>query len=51
MNISGLGFRPMPPEENVESTLIWYKRSSNVSVKYWVDELKNFLNDSKLIVP
>uniref|UniRef100_A0A1B0GI31 Putative sodium/potassium-transporting atpase subunit beta-2 n=1 Tax=Lutzomyia longipalpis TaxID=7200 RepID=A0A1B0GI31_LUTLO len=21
----GLGFRPLPPEENVESTLIWYK--------------------------
>lgn len=35
----GLGFRPMPPESNVESTLVWYKASSEENMKYWVDEL------------
>jgi len=35
----GVGFRPMPDQDkNVESTLIWYKRSGNYS--YWVSELK-----------
>lgn len=37
----------MPPEENVESTLIWYKKTSNVSVHYWVNELNMFLNESE----
>ena len=36
---TGLGFRPMPPESNVESTLVWYKASSEENMKYWVDEL------------
>nr|CAD7463599.1 unnamed protein product [Timema tahoe] len=38
----GLGFRPMPPVENVESTLIWY-RASDENYKYWTTELDNFL--------
>jgi len=39
----GLGFRPMPPESNVESTLIWYKHSDPENTKHWVDELNTFL--------
>jgi hypothetical protein len=40
--ILGLGFRPMPPESNVESTLIWYKANEQ-NYKYWTDELDKFL--------
>lgn len=42
-NNPGLGFRPMPPESNVESTLIWYKASDGENYKYWTDELDKFL--------
>lgn len=41
--IIGLGFRPMPPESNVESTLIWFKHSDAKNTKYWVDQLNTFL--------
>ncbi|KAJ8955631.1 hypothetical protein NQ318_001462 [Aromia moschata] len=39
----GLGFRPMPPESNVESTLIWYKSSDKGNVHYWKNELTEFV--------
>lgn len=39
----GLGFRPMPPEGNVESTLIWYKASDPNNIKYWQEQLDDFL--------
>ncbi|KAK4880060.1 hypothetical protein RN001_008206 [Aquatica leii] len=39
----GLGFRPMPPESNVESTLIWYKASDETSTQYWREQLNDFL--------
>uniref|UniRef100_A0A336LVH5 CSON005458 protein n=1 Tax=Culicoides sonorensis TaxID=179676 RepID=A0A336LVH5_CULSO len=39
----GLGFRPMPPESNVESTLIWFKASDDSNTKYWIKELNDFL--------
>ncbi|XP_060518779.1 sodium/potassium-transporting ATPase subunit beta-2 [Cylas formicarius] len=39
----GLGFRPMPPEINVESTLVWYKSANNENIKYWSEELDKFL--------
>ncbi|EFA03901.1 sodium/potassium-transporting ATPase subunit beta-2 [Tribolium castaneum] len=39
----GLGFRPMPPDSNVESTLIWYKTGEPKNVQYWIDELDKFL--------
>jgi len=41
----GLGFRPMPPEKNIESTLIWFKHGTNnrEKWKHWVTELDNFL--------
>lgn len=38
----GLGFRPMPPDENVESTLIWYRNTGD-NYKHWTDELDKFL--------
>ncbi|XP_067007710.1 sodium/potassium-transporting ATPase subunit beta-2 isoform X2 [Anabrus simplex] len=38
----GLGFRPMPPEDNVESTLIWYGGSKG-DYKVWTDSLDQFL--------
>lgn len=43
MRFSGLGFRPMPPESNVESTLIWYKSTDKNNIKYWTEEIDKFL--------
>jgi len=40
----GLGFRPRPKEENVESTLIWFKHGGNQeSWKHWSDNLYKFV--------
>ncbi|XP_014204424.1 sodium/potassium-transporting ATPase subunit beta-2 [Copidosoma floridanum] len=39
----GLGFRPMPPESNVESTLIWYKASDEGNFRHWSRALDKFL--------
>lgn len=33
----------MPPTENVESTLIWYKGTDSENFKHWVDSLQDFL--------
>jgi len=33
----------MPPESNVESTLIWYRANDEGNYKYWTDELDKFL--------
>lgn len=41
----GLGFRPLPPEEHVDSTLIWYRGTDDESMKHWVDSLDDFLKD------
>lgn len=43
----GLGFRPMPPESNVESTLIWYKASDEGNYLHWTRELDKFLEGKK----
>ena len=40
----GLGFRPMPPESNVDTTLIWYQKTNPENSKYWVDEIDRFLS-------
>nr|CAD7447329.1 unnamed protein product [Timema bartmani] len=40
---NGLGFRPMPPEENVESTLIWYKATDEQNYRHWTQSLETFL--------
>jgi hypothetical protein len=33
----------MPPESNVESTLIWYRANDEQNYKYWTEELDKFL--------
>lgn len=40
----GLGFRPMPPESNVDTTLIWYQKTNPKNSEYWVDEIERFLS-------
>lgn len=39
----GLGFRPMPPDSNVESTLIWYKANDEGNYRHWTEKLDTFL--------
>ncbi|XP_034936763.1 sodium/potassium-transporting ATPase subunit beta-2 [Chelonus insularis] len=39
----GLGFRPMPPDSNVESTLIWYKASNKGNYEHWTKAIDKFL--------
>ncbi|XP_054715690.1 sodium/potassium-transporting ATPase subunit beta-like [Uloborus diversus] len=39
----GLGFRPSPPPENMDSTLIWFNVSREDTVKYWVENLNAYL--------
>jgi hypothetical protein len=39
----GLGFRPSPPIDNVESTLIWYKGTDREQYRHWTDSLEKFL--------
>lgn len=41
--VLGLGFRPMPPSDNVESTLIWYKGTNHENYRTWTDALDKFL--------
>ncbi|XP_030241920.1 sodium/potassium-transporting ATPase subunit beta-2 isoform X1 [Drosophila navojoa] len=44
----GLGFRPLPPVDNVESTLIWYKGTQYENYKHWTDSLDEFLEVYKV---
>lgn len=39
----GLGFRPMPPESNVESTLVWFEAANEKNTEYWIGALDEFL--------
>ena len=40
----GVGFRPTPDQDkNVESTLIWINKASEVNTSYWVQELETFI--------
>jgi sodium/potassium-transporting ATPase subunit beta len=39
----GLGFRPMPPDSNVESTLIWYDTREPKNRMTWTENLDEFL--------
>ena len=42
--LKGLGFRPRPRTENIDSTLIWFKNGNNEdNWKYWSDSLQDFL--------
>lgn len=40
----GLGFRPMPPEARLGSTLIWYKSNRPDNMIYWHDTVDKFLD-------
>lgn len=39
----GLGFRPMPPESNVESTLVWFEAANEKNTEYWIGASDKFL--------
>lgn len=43
----GLGFRPMPPEAHLGSTLVWYKANRPDNMRYWHDTVDNFLNGKR----
>lgn len=43
----GLGFRPSPPQENIDSTLIWFNATNPDTVKHWVTNLENYLKPYK----
>ena len=46
----GVGFRPLPHNKDIESTLIWFRHGDdNGSWKTWVDRLEKFLEVSFLI--
>lgn len=40
----GLGFRPMPAESNVESTLVWFEAANPENTKHWIEALDEFLD-------
>ena len=44
IDVSGLGFRPLPPEDNVESTLIWYRGTNRENYEVWTNALDEFLS-------
>ncbi|GFS55472.1 hypothetical protein NPIL_559702 [Nephila pilipes] len=39
----GLGFRPLPHPDNVDSTLIWFTHGSAREWDYWADSLEDYL--------
>jgi sodium/potassium-transporting ATPase subunit beta len=43
----GLGFRPHPPDDNVESTLIWYNGTKKEDFQHWQSSLDKFLSEYK----
>jgi sodium/potassium-transporting ATPase subunit beta len=43
IRFAGLGFRPMPPDSNVESTLIWYDTREPKNRMTWTENLDEFL--------
>jgi len=46
--IPGVGFRPMPPDESIESTLIWFRHGNdNGNWLPWVERLDEHLKDYK----
>lgn len=40
---TGLGFRPRPPPEKVESTLIWFTSGEGGNWGHWVNNLDEYL--------
>jgi len=42
-----MGYRPLAPANNIESTLIWYKHDDTEDVKHWVNNLNAFVEPYK----
>jgi len=43
-----MGFRPTPPDSEIESTLIWFRHGSdNGNWQKWVDRLEDYVKDYK----
>lgn len=40
----------MPPESNVESTLVWFTASDDKNTKYWTDEIDTFLQSKYYLI-
>ncbi|GBN41707.1 Sodium/potassium-transporting ATPase subunit beta [Araneus ventricosus] len=43
----GLGFRPLPPNDNVDSTLIWFTHGSSQEWEHWTTSLEKYLEPYK----
>ncbi|GIY56062.1 hypothetical protein CEXT_768131 [Caerostris extrusa] len=39
----GLGFRPSPPDANIDSTLIWFNATRNDTIEHWVKNINDTL--------
>jgi sodium/potassium-transporting ATPase subunit beta len=43
-SLSGVGFRPMPHDNDIESTLVWFRHGDdNGNWQPWVERLEKFL--------
>ncbi|XP_066968395.1 sodium/potassium-transporting ATPase subunit beta-like [Macrobrachium rosenbergii] len=38
-----MGYRPSPQEDNIESTLIWYRNGEADSISHWVKSLSDYI--------
>jgi len=38
-----LGYRPLPMEDNIESTLVWFNHTNPKSIKHWVNSINEYL--------
>lgn len=45
----GLGFRPRPPKERIESTLVMFNEGPGENWGHWVKELTNYTEEYKVI--
>jgi len=44
----GVGYRPMPPDKDIESTLIWFRHGeANGNYEPWIERLEDHLKDYK----
>lgn len=47
----GLGFRPRPPPDSIESTLIWFNQGKGENWGHWVKELTNVTESYRFVDP
>lgn len=45
----GLGFRPRPPADSIESTLVMFNEGAGENWGHWVEELTNFTKEYKAV--